>query len=67
VALKTMIFTSRRARPKTPSVDHVIEVAEKYFKEATRLTGRPYAPFVYEGDPKADQSDHRDGQRLRDR
>jgi pyruvate-ferredoxin/flavodoxin oxidoreductase len=36
-------------------VDHVIEVAEKYFKEATRLTGRPYAPFVYYGDPKADR------------
>ena len=33
----------------------MIEVAEKYFKEATRLTGRPYAPFVYEGDPKADK------------
>jgi pyruvate-ferredoxin/flavodoxin oxidoreductase len=35
--------------------DHVIEVAEKYFKEASRLTGRSYAPFVYEGDPKADR------------
>jgi pyruvate-ferredoxin/flavodoxin oxidoreductase len=33
----------------------VVEVAEKYFKEATRLTGRFYAPFVYEGDPKADK------------
>jgi pyruvate-ferredoxin/flavodoxin oxidoreductase len=29
--------------------NHVIEVAEKYFKEATRLTGREYAPFVYYG------------------
>src|SRR5574344_1771729 len=29
--------------------DHVIEVAEKYFKEASRLTGREYAPFSYFG------------------
>jgi len=29
--------------------DHVIEVAEKYFKEASRLTGRDYAPFSYFG------------------
>ena len=29
--------------------DHVIEVAEKYFKEASRLTGREYAPFTYFG------------------
>ena len=27
----------------------VIDVAEKYFKEATRLTGREYAPFTYYG------------------
>ena len=27
----------------------VIEYASKYFKEATRLTGREYAPFVYYG------------------
>ena len=33
--------------------NHVIEVAEKYFKEATRLTGREYAPFVYYGDKDA--------------
>jgi pyruvate-ferredoxin/flavodoxin oxidoreductase len=33
--------------------ENVIKVAEHYFKEATRLTGRPYAPFVYYGDPKA--------------
>ena len=33
--------------------NHVIEVAEKYFKKATKLTGRPYAPFTYYGDPKA--------------
>jgi pyruvate-ferredoxin/flavodoxin oxidoreductase len=46
-------FQAREAQ--NAQVDHVIEVAEKYFKEATRLTGRPYAPFVYEGDPKADK------------
>ena len=33
----------------------VIEYAEKYFAEATRLTGRTYAPFVYYGDPKAEK------------
>lgn len=33
--------------------DKVVEIAEKYFKKATKLTGRPYAPFVYYGDPKA--------------
>jgi pyruvate-ferredoxin/flavodoxin oxidoreductase len=33
----------------------VVGVAEKYFKEATRLTGRFYAPFVYEGDKQADK------------
>lgn len=31
----------------------VIDIADKYFKEATRLTGRTYAPFVYVGDPEA--------------
>ena len=35
--------------------DHVVEVAEKYFQEASRLTGRNYAPFVYYGDPNADR------------
>jgi pyruvate-ferredoxin/flavodoxin oxidoreductase len=35
--------------------EHVIEVAEHYFAEATRLTGRKYAPFVYYGDPKAER------------
>ncbi len=33
--------------------DKVVEIAEKYFKKASKLTGRPYAPFVYYGDPKA--------------
>lgn len=27
----------------------VVEIADKYFKEASRLTGREYAPFVYYG------------------
>ena len=34
---------------------HVVEVAEEYFKEATRLTGREYAPFVYYGAKDADR------------
>ncbi len=44
-------FQAREAQ----NLDHenVIKVAEKYFAEATRLTGRPYAPFVYYGDPNA--------------
>jgi len=29
--------------------EHIVEVAEKYFKAASELTGRYYAPFVYEG------------------
>lgn len=33
----------------------VVAVAEEYFKEATRLTGREYAPFVYYGDKEADR------------
>ncbi len=32
----------------------VLEYAEKYFKEATRLTGRNYAPFTYIGDGNAE-------------
>jgi pyruvate-ferredoxin/flavodoxin oxidoreductase len=32
----------------------VLEYAEKYFKEATRLTGRHYAPFTYYGDEQAE-------------
>ncbi len=34
---------------------HIVEVAEKYFKEATRLTGRNYAPFTYYGAKDADK------------
>lgn len=46
-------FQAREAQ--NGKVDEIIAAAEKYFKEATRLTGRPYAPFVYYGDPKADK------------
>ncbi len=35
--------------------EKVIDVAEKYLKEASRLTGRDYAPFTYYGDPNADK------------
>ena len=35
--------------------DHVIDVAEKYFKEASRLTGREYAPFTYYGAKDAER------------
>ncbi len=31
----------------------VVEIAEKYLKKTAKLTGRPYAPFTYYGDPKA--------------
>ncbi len=33
--------------------DKVVEIAEKYFKEASKLTGREYAPFTYYGDKNA--------------
>jgi pyruvate-ferredoxin/flavodoxin oxidoreductase len=33
----------------------VISIAEKYFKEASRLTGRNYAPFTYYGAKDADR------------
>ena len=46
-------FQGREAQNK--KVEEVIEVAEKYFKEASRLTGRNYAPFTYYGDPNADR------------
>ena len=35
--------------------DKVIDYAVKYFNEASRLTGRHYAPFTYYGDPNADR------------
>ena len=33
----------------------VVEIAEKYFAEATKLTGRHYAPFTYYGAEDADR------------
>ncbi len=33
--------------------DRVVEIAEKYLKKASKITGRNYAPFTYYGDPKA--------------
>jgi pyruvate-ferredoxin/flavodoxin oxidoreductase len=33
----------------------VLDVAEKYFKEVSRLTGREYAPFTYYGAPDAER------------
>ena len=44
-------FQAREAQ--NAHFDKVVEVAEKYFKEASRLSGREYAPFVYYGDPDA--------------
>ena len=35
--------------------DKVVDVAVKYFEEATRLTGREYAPFTYYGAKDADR------------
>lgn len=40
-------FQAREAQ--NTHFDKVVGIAEKYFKEATRLTGREYAPFVYVG------------------
>ncbi|MFA7222936.1 MAG: transketolase C-terminal domain-containing protein, partial [Bacilli bacterium] len=40
-------FTGLEAQNK--HAEKVLDIAKKYFKEATRLTGRSYAPFVYEG------------------
>ena len=45
-------FQAREAQNK--HFDNVINVAEKYLKEATRLTGRTYAPFVYYGAKNAE-------------
>lgn len=33
--------------------DAVPDIVNDYMKEITKLTGRPYAPFVYYGDPEA--------------
>ncbi|MFA6754934.1 MAG: pyruvate:ferredoxin (flavodoxin) oxidoreductase [Bacilli bacterium] len=40
-------FTGLEAQNKHEA--KVLDIAKKYFKEATRLTGREYAPFVYVG------------------
>ena len=40
-------FQTREVQNK--KADEVVEVACKYFAEATRLTGRNYAPFTYYG------------------
>ncbi len=45
-------FQAREAQNR--HYEAVIGYAEKYFKEATRLTGRPYAPFTYKGAPDAE-------------
>ena len=46
-------FQGREAQNK--KADEVVEVAEKYFKEASRLTGRNYAPFTYYGAEDAER------------
>ncbi|MCR4562357.1 MAG: pyruvate:ferredoxin (flavodoxin) oxidoreductase, partial [Bacilli bacterium] len=46
-------FQGREAQ--NGKIDDAIAAAEKYFAEATRLTGREYAPFVYYGDPNAER------------
>ena len=46
-------FQGREAQNK--NVENVIAVAEKYFKKASELTGRNYAPFTYYGDPNAER------------
>ena len=46
-------FQGREAQNK--KIEEVVEVAAKYFKEASRLTGRNYAPFTYYGAKDADR------------
>ena len=46
-------FQGREAQNK--KVEEVVEVACKYFAEASRLTGRNYAPFTYYGAKDADR------------
>lgn len=45
-------FQAREAQ--NSHFNNVINVVEKYLKEATRLTGRTYAPFVYYGSKEAE-------------
>ena len=44
-------FQGREAQNE--HINAVVGIAEKYFKEASRLTGREYAPFTYYGDKEA--------------
>ncbi len=44
-------FQGREAQ--NTHLSQIIHIADKYFKKASKLTGRKYAPFVYEGDPQA--------------
>ncbi|MCQ2776537.1 MAG: pyruvate:ferredoxin (flavodoxin) oxidoreductase [Bacilli bacterium] len=46
-------FQGREAQNK--KLDEVVEVACKYFAEASRLTGRNYAPFTYYGAQDAER------------
>ena len=46
-------FQGREAQ--NAHIAKIVEIAEKYFVEASRLTGRHYAPFVYEGAPDAEK------------
>ena len=47
-------FQNREAQNE--KIDEVIEVACKYFKAASKLTGRNYAPFTYYGPKDADRA-----------
>jgi len=46
-------FQNREAQ--NGKIDEVVAVAEKYFKAASKLTGRNYAPFTYYGAKDADR------------
>ena len=48
-----IFFQNREACNKF--YEAVPDVVEKYMNEITRLTGREYHPFVYEGDPDAER------------
>ena len=46
-------FQGREAQ--NGKVNDALEAAKKYFAKASELTGRHYAPFVYEGAPDAEE------------
>ena len=46
-------FQAREAQNK--HFDEITPIVEKYFAEASRLTGREYHPFCYYGDPNAER------------